>query len=452
MMTVSKKPTIPKSIFKTGDKTAADPQKRIKQAIWLYFFLLIFEGALRKWVLPELSTPLLIVRDPIALWLLITSFNRGLLKVNVYVGAIWALMFISFCTAMAFGHGNIYVALFGLRIFVLHFPLIFLIGKVFDEDDVLKMGKTLLWIMIPMTYLMVLQFFSPQSSWINKGVGGGTETGGYWGALGYFRPPGTFSFTSGLSQFYGLAGAFIFYFWLADFKVVKKWLLLIATSCLLLSIPFSISRTLFFSLEISLLFAIVASARTPRYLSRFIVALGGGAVLLLVLSNFDFFNIGLEIFTYRYEHSNQGEGGVEGVFFDRFLGSMFGVVMSSNAIPFWGYGLGGGTNVGAVIMTGSSSFLISEGEWGRLIGEMGFILGISVIVIRALLSIKMVLRAIPAMINKNFLPWMLMSFSFLIILQGQWAQPTALGFAALSGGLVMASFRKRVQPRKFKLQ
>ena len=32
---------------------------RLKQAIWLYLILLIYEGALRKWVLPDLSTPLL---------------------------------------------------------------------------------------------------------------------------------------------------------------------------------------------------------------------------------------------------------------------------------------------------------------------------------------------------------------------------------------------------------
>ncbi len=35
----------------------------LKKGIWLYFFLLLFEGALRKWVLPSLSAPLLIVRD-----------------------------------------------------------------------------------------------------------------------------------------------------------------------------------------------------------------------------------------------------------------------------------------------------------------------------------------------------------------------------------------------------
>ena len=40
---------------------------RIRQLLWIYFWLLIFEGALRKWILPGLSNPLLLVRDPVAL-------------------------------------------------------------------------------------------------------------------------------------------------------------------------------------------------------------------------------------------------------------------------------------------------------------------------------------------------------------------------------------------------
>ena len=41
--------------------------KNIKRLIWLYFFLLIFEGTLRKWVLPQFSDVLLVIRDPVAL-------------------------------------------------------------------------------------------------------------------------------------------------------------------------------------------------------------------------------------------------------------------------------------------------------------------------------------------------------------------------------------------------
>ena len=39
----------------------------LKKLFWAYFLLLIFEGALRKWVMPQLSAPLLLIRDPLAL-------------------------------------------------------------------------------------------------------------------------------------------------------------------------------------------------------------------------------------------------------------------------------------------------------------------------------------------------------------------------------------------------
>src|SRR5271157_1352932 len=39
----------------------------LRRMIWLYFALLIAEGALRKWIFPSLSAPLLVVRDPLVL-------------------------------------------------------------------------------------------------------------------------------------------------------------------------------------------------------------------------------------------------------------------------------------------------------------------------------------------------------------------------------------------------
>src|ERR1043166_1308985 len=39
----------------------------LKQLVWLYFWLLIFEGALRKWIFPQYSAPFLVIRDPVAL-------------------------------------------------------------------------------------------------------------------------------------------------------------------------------------------------------------------------------------------------------------------------------------------------------------------------------------------------------------------------------------------------
>lgn len=435
-----------KQISQAGKIIKSDSRNQrlslIKKGIWLYFFLLIFEGALRKWVLPGIATPLLIIRDPIALWLLVICYQRGLFKLNYYIIGMWLVGFVAYFTAIFFGHGNTFVALFGLRILVLHFPLIFLIGQIFDKEDVIKIGKVILWITLPMTILMAFQFYSPQDAWVNRGIAGDTSGAGFSGALGYFRPPGTFSFTNGLTLFYGIAATYIFYFWIASSKFISSGFLIVNIGCLLVAIPLSISRTLFFSIIVTIIFTIIATSSKPKYLYRIIIAAIGGVVLILILNNFSFFQIGLEAFMSRFEVANESEGGAYGVLIDRFLGGMFGAIISADGSLFWGKGIGMGTNVGAMLLKGSSDFLISEGEWGRLIGEMGLLLGLIAIYLRVNLVIKMAIRSFLELRRFNILPWMLLSFALVNILQGQWAQPTALGFATLSGGLVLAAFKK----------
>jgi hypothetical protein len=109
--------------------------------------------------------------------------------------------------------------------------------------------------------------------------------------------------------------------------------------------------------------------------------------------------------------------------------------------PFFGFGLGMGTNVGAMLLTGKQVFLIAEGEWGRLIGEMGPLLGLSVIIIRVSLTAKIAWAAYRKMIKGDLLPWILASFGLMNLAQGGWAQPTSLGFGTLIGGLMLASLK-----------
>ena len=61
----------------------------LKKLIWLYFLFLLFEGALRKWFLPGLSQGLLIIRDPIVVWIYYIAYNQGLLSLqNKYIQAL----------------------------------------------------------------------------------------------------------------------------------------------------------------------------------------------------------------------------------------------------------------------------------------------------------------------------------------------------------------------------
>jgi len=412
--------------------------KQLKWGILAYFFLLIFEGALRKWVLPGLSAPLLIVRDPLAIWLIYLAWSKQIFPFNNYVTGMSALTIFAVGTTLIFGHGNIPVALYGARILLVHFPFMFVIGHVFTKKDVLKLGKIVLALSLPMTILIILQFYSPQNAWVNRGVGGDLEGAGFSGALGYFRPSGTFSFTTGTTQFFALLACFIIYFWL-KIESVNRLLLFISTLSLLVAIPFSISRTLLFSVIISLFFALVAIIGNSKYSSRIILAGGSFFILVLALSRLEFFQIGLEVFTARFENASVVEGGLKGTLVDRYLGGLVDSFYINSDLPFFGYGLGMGTNVGSQLLTGGRTFLIAEEEWGRLIGEMGLLLGIGVIGLRVSFFLNLVSLSYKQVKSEIYLPWMLLSFGAILIPNGQWAQPTTLGFSTLAGGIILAS-------------
>lgn len=428
--------------FKQGIR-ARKGERTLKRLIWGYFILLIFEGALRKWVLPSLATPLLIVRDPVGIIMILIALRHGWLKMNFYLLFTLIVSFLALSFTLVIGHGNMFVALYGLRIMLIHFPLIFIIAKVFSKKEVIQIGHILLWITIPMTVLVVLQFYSPQSAWVNRGVGGDLAGGGFSGALGYFRPPGTFSFTNGLTAFYGLVAAFTFFYLLDNKTNINKWLVYISTACVLMAIPLSISRSLLGEVVVSAIFAIAMVSRKPKLLGQILLATIGLILVIGILSNTSIFQTSTEVFMHRFESANNAEGGAEGVLIDRFLGGMYGAITNSEKLPFWGYGIGMGTNAGAKLMTGSTGFLISEGEWGRLIGEMGLVLGLIYILTRSVLGLRLFGQSFQTLKKGNFLPWMLLSFSLLNLIQGQWAQPTALGFAVLSTGFTMAALRER---------
>jgi len=414
---------------------------QLKRGIWIYFFLIIFEGALRKWIIPGLASPLLIVRDPIAFWLIFTTWNRGLLPSTPYLPLIFGIGIISIFTALIFGHGNLYVALFGARILLLNFALVFVIGRVFTRNDLLKLGKYMLWMALPMLCLITLQFYSPQSAWVNRGVGGDINGAGFSGAMGFYRPPGTFSFTTGTTTFFCIVNIFVLYFWFSTVRV-NKFLLLSATASVILAIPFSMSRGYFYQLIVTLAFFVLASLRKPQYLGKMLVAIAFIAIALTLLSPTKFFIRITEPLLARFDNAAQTEGGVKGTLGDRYLGQMGKAADQAFDNPFFGYGIGMGTNVGASLLTGSQGFLISEEEWGRLIGECGAILGLSIILIRLSLVIKIGRASYKRMVQGDLLPWLLLSYGALLLADGQWAQPTALGFSVLIGGLMLSAIKE----------
>jgi hypothetical protein len=422
----------------------------IKYGIWLYLLLLVFEGALRKWILPGLSNPLLLIRDPLAIAIYALAYTKIPKSiVNPYTIPVFLVTGVSFMLTLVIGHGNIMVAAYGARVIALHFPMIFVIGYFLNREDIIFIGKIFLLVSIPMTLLLIAQFTSPQNAWVNRSPGGGFGMN-ITGALGKFRPPGTFSFITGVVQFYSIAAAFL----LSAFferRYFPFWLTIAVSGAVLIAIPVSISRTLFLNVGIILalsLYGVYRTGRTIKGLGRLaLIAFLG----LVVASQFEAFEVGVEAFQARWTNSTgEDQGGVQGAIVGRFMWELSRPFVNITKVKVFGEGLGLGTQVGSKLYTGERGFLMGEGEWERLTYEMGAIFGMVLIVYRCYFSFKLGSMAHKSLSSKNLLPWLLFSSSVLLLLNGQWGQPTTLGFTVVGAGFALAAMRRpnRKSPKR----
>ena len=424
--------------------------KLVRQLLWLYFFLLIFEGALRKWILPGLSSPLLLVRDPVALIALIYGWplinKKPLLswmKPLLVIGCL-ALFF-----AITLGHGDLFVALYGARTYILQFPLVFLFAAVFNKFDVIKFAWVLLILSIPMCVLIVMQSNLPETHFLNVAPGG-EGTAMFDGALGRSRPPGTFSFISGVASFFPLSLASLFILlYTSRLNILGRILCTIGGIALVVAIPVSISRTLLanYLMVLSSLFAALLMARTR--LIPFMTGLLALLVAVVVATSIPAFQETSEAFTARWELAGEASGSVReevgdvGVASDqitkRVLPGLIAPLSNIDNLPFFGYGTGFGSNVGSTRFSGAQAFVLGEGGWEVGLAELGVPLGLALLCWRIAFGFWLSSLSIKAALRGNILPLILLGTSLFVLVQGQLSQATALGFVVLATGLNLAS-------------
>ncbi len=151
--------------------------KWVRGLIWAYFILLIFEGTLRKWILPQYSDVLLVVRDPVVIAIYLLAIKARVFPRNGYMLSLGIIAFLSWLVSLVVMEpylslkSLILVTGFGFRCNFLHLPLIFVIGKVWDHDDLLKLGKWILIGSLPMSLLLAIQFNSAPDAFINRTAG-----------------------------------------------------------------------------------------------------------------------------------------------------------------------------------------------------------------------------------------------------------------------------------------
>jgi hypothetical protein len=431
-----------------------DPQERakhrIRQLVWLYFWLLIVEGALRKWMLPQLSNPLLVIRDPVAVAIYFYAIRARVFPRNWWMIALGVLAALTILCSYVqlFPYVSpkaiTLVAGYGFHANYLHIPMIFIIGSVLRPEDVRRFGWWTLILLIPMVVLMVAQFRAAPDALLNRTAGGEGEM--MTAAMGKVRTAGPFSFVVGVMSFFALATAYLIWGVLKP-GVYKNWLLAAAGIALLIGIVVSGSRSVVGACVLVIGSLVLVALFRPSALNRFSQVLVVVVILGFVVSRTPIFREGLEVITTRFnEAAEASETSVTASMLWRVWDGFVQPFRVLDKAPLLGFGLGIGTNAGAKLLTGQAVFLLTEDEWARIFLENGPILGLGYVLWRCLFALHVGWLCLRSIFVRSLLPLLLFSSTFFSMLTGQFGQPTILGFTVLVTGLTLAAL-KMVEPQ-----
>jgi hypothetical protein len=288
-----------------------------------------------------------------------------------------------------------------------------------------------------MTMLMVMQYQAPSGSWLNAATKADAVQLSY--VLGKVRPAGTFSFITGASHFFGLATAFLM-FGLSQGKVYPRWLLAASLLSVAVVQPVSGSRTLVLGCGLVFAAAVLFGLFHPNRSMRTLMIAALLAISIGALSFTSFFREAIDTFMLRWDSASSTTGGVQhgiiGRFFSEFV-EPFEYLPQAGLI---GKGLGMGTNAASALLTGALVFLLVEGEWGRVVLEVGPFLGFAYLGYRVWLGGSIAFRALQGAKQGQLLPWLLAVVGCRSVIMEQLSQPTNLGFTVLVCGLCLAAF------------
>jgi hypothetical protein len=435
------------------DDSLSDPQfisrsyrsvDNLKKIIWLYFWLLIFEGAVRKWI-PSLASLFFLIRDPVALIIWIQGSRHGSVPM-----AYWTIFYPLAFGLTLFGLLQIIidglppaVFLFGWRSYVLHVPAILIIGSILNAKDLRKLGKWILLLSPCMSILMFAQYLSSSDSWLNRGATG-VDSGQIAAALGHIRPAGTFSFITGPAAFYPVVAAFVLV-GIAKRGLYPRYLIVSSGIALVAVIPASGSRTVAISVVSVLLAAFLGglirgtTSFSVRHLPEIVVGLLAMTVVSVGVLQIPLVQDAVTTFSTRWDQA-AGEEGASTTLTERISSPFLDILETAASAPPFGKGIGAGSNFAASVLAGDS-LALGEGSWERETNELGAIPGLIFLAVRSSFAIIMMVMAYRSLISGNILPWCLSPVVVVAVLMGGLDQPTAQGFLVMFSGVFLAALR-----------
>ena len=174
-------------------------RRLIVRLVFIVFLLLIFEGALRKWVLPGLQRPLYFSCDPFVALIYACVLLNGLIlrsRMLVVLGLFAVPVSVLYLLLAVFGIGHPIAWALGVHHYFFYIPLAFVIGRCFRFEDLAALIRLNLLLAIPIAVLVFVQYRSPPSAFVNRAIAHDLDKVTHV-AGDILRPYGTFTSSSG---------------------------------------------------------------------------------------------------------------------------------------------------------------------------------------------------------------------------------------------------------------
>jgi hypothetical protein len=180
-----------------------------KLSIKTVLVLVVIEGALRKWALPQASQLIYFLKDFVLIGAYFAYFgkprptNRSAVKDGTIKGLAYLIAMWCFFEIFNPNLGSPIIGMFGIRNYLLYIPLMWMIPALFQsEEELYKFLRNYLLLLIPVGLLAIAQYFSPPESFLNvytADMEQQTATSG-----GAVRVTGTFSYLAGYAVYLGV--------------------------------------------------------------------------------------------------------------------------------------------------------------------------------------------------------------------------------------------------------
>ncbi|MCS3662052.1 O-antigen ligase family protein [Salinibacter ruber] len=358
------------------------PMQHRSSSLWMwgvaaFLLLAVFDGALRKWVMPSQSLALYVLKDVLlvggyALYALEKppfQLPRPLKKTWFPV-LLGVYIYVVCLQAFNFTQPNFAVRILGLKAHLASLPLLVLLPALLARLRQKRIEQLLFGFMafvaLPVMLLGIYQFFQPPTAWINRYVAEGVNVAT---VSGNPRVTGTFSYIAGMTAFMLFNTLLGFGVLIGGMMTGRRWVMWgggIFLGLCIVVLPLSGSRApLYFSTILIAGVSLLVSQRRGGGTSVLLgLALASGVVVLVFTqTNLD---EGWAALEERIETTDDEEGRIKGI--------ISGPITGIEKAGLFGYGVGTLHQAAPRLASGSPSawgVTYVENTVERIILELG---------------------------------------------------------------------------------